>query len=87
MRRAAAEAEVSVPLRTKSDAEALRRALSPETRALKKSRASVHVTRHARLLTLRFLATDLVALRAMFNSFLRLVAAWRRVSVALDTKR
>jgi tRNA threonylcarbamoyladenosine modification (KEOPS) complex Pcc1 subunit len=86
LRGAAAEAEVLIPFRTKWDAEALRRALGPEIRTAKKSRASVRVTRRARLLTLRFLAADLVALRAMVNSFLRLAAAWNRVSVALDAQ-
>jgi len=84
MSRGVAEARVSIPFDKKSDAEALRRALSPETRALKKTRASVHVTRNAGLLTIQFSAADLIALRAMVNSFLRMAAAWRRVCVSLD---
>ena len=82
--RGLAEARVSIPFDEKSDAEALRRALSPETRALKKTRASVHVTRNAGLLTIQFFAEDLIALRAMVNSFLRTAAAWRRVCISLD---
>jgi len=80
LRRAGAEAEVSIPFRTKLDAQALSRALGPEIASSKTSRASVRVTRHGTVVTMRVLAKDLVALRALLNSFLRLGAAWRRVS-------
>jgi len=82
--RALAEANVSIPFEKKSDAEALRRALMPETCLLKKSRASVRVRRKAEFLTFEFFADDLIALRAMVNSYVRTAAAWRRVCVSLD---
>lgn len=84
MKRPKAEAEISLPFSKKSDAEALRRALGPETVAPKTSRASVRVIRRKRVLAMRFFAKDLVALRAMLNSYLRMAATWRRVSEALD---
>jgi tRNA threonylcarbamoyladenosine modification (KEOPS) complex Pcc1 subunit len=84
LRRPKAEAEVSLPFNKKSDAEALRRALSPETARPKTSRASVRVTRRKKVLRISFFAKDFVALRAMLNSYLRMAATWKRVSEALD---
>lgn len=84
MRTAGAEAEIWLPFSKKSDAEALRRALAPETVARETRRASVRVVRRDRVVKMRFSTRDLVALRAMVNSYLRLAATWRRVSEALD---
>ncbi|WP_455284373.1 KEOPS complex subunit Pcc1 [[Eubacterium] cellulosolvens] len=86
MKGARAEAKISLPFGKKSDAEALRRALGPETAAPKTSRASVRVIRHRKVVTMSFYAKDLVALRAMLNSYLRFAAAWKRVSEALDAR-
>ena len=84
MRRPKAEVQISLPFDNKWDAEALRRALCPETVTLKTSRALVRATRRENVLTMSFFSKDLVALRAMLNSYLRMAAAWRRVSEALD---
>ena len=84
MRRAKAAAEVSIDFPTESDAEAMARALIPETVSPRTSRASVQVTRRGRVTKIRFYARDLVALRAMVNSFMRLAATWRRVSETLS---
>lgn len=73
-----------MPFNKRADAEALRRALGPETVAPKTSRASVRVTRRKRVLRISLFAKDLVALRAILNSYLRMAATWRRVSEALD---
>jgi len=83
---ARAEAEISIPYATKSDAEALKRALESETASSKASRASVRVKTQNKVVTMKFLASDLVALRAMLNSFLRLAATWRRISEDLRSR-
>ncbi|HXZ98282.1 MAG TPA: KEOPS complex subunit Pcc1 [Candidatus Acidoferrum sp.] len=89
MQKAKAEAKVSIDFPTESDAKAMARALIPEIAALRKIRASVRVTRHRRTTKLAFYAKDLVALRAMVNSFLRFAITWRRLSETLseDQKR
>ncbi len=84
MLRARTRAEISLPFDKKSDAEAFWQALSPETATSKTNRASVRVTRREKVITMRFFAKDLVALRAMVNSYLRLAATWRRVAQSLD---
>lgn len=76
-----------MPFGKKSDAEALRRALGPESAAPKTSRASVRVIRRRKVVTMSFHARDLVALRALLNSHLRSAAAWKRVSEALDARQ
>ena len=86
MTRTRAEAEILLPFNKSSDAEALRRALAPETTAPKTRRASVRVIRRAKVVRLVFFAEDLVALRAMVNSYLRLAAAWARLSEAMDLR-
>jgi tRNA threonylcarbamoyladenosine modification (KEOPS) complex Pcc1 subunit len=84
LRGAGAEAEIWLPFSKKPDAEALRRALAPEAVARRTRRASVRVVRRDRVVKMRFSARDLIALRAMVNSYLRLAATWRRVSEALE---
>ena len=83
MKDARAEAEVSIDFPNESDAEAIARALIPEIIAPRTSRAYIRVTRQGKVTNIRFYAKDLVALRAMVNSFLRFVAAWRKLSEAL----
>jgi len=82
-----AQAEASIDFRTASDAEAMKRALDPETGGRGATRASVRVTRRGRMTMMRFYATDLVALRAMVNSFLRFAATWRRVCETMGVER
>ena len=82
-----AQAEASIDFRTATDAEAMKRALDPETSAHGTTRASVRVTRRGRMTRIRFYATDLVALRAMVNSFLRFAATWKRVCETMDIER
>ena len=84
MRKAKAEAEVSIDFPNESDPEAIARALIPEIIAPRTSRAHIRVTRQGKVTKIRFYAKDLVALRAMVNSFLRFTAAWRRLSEALS---
>lgn len=84
MKSARAEAEVSIDFPSESDAEAMARALVPETAARRTRRASARVTRQGKVTKMRFYAKDLVALRAMVNSFLRFAATWRRVSETLN---
>lgn len=84
MKNAKAEAEISIDFRTESDAEAMVRALVPEIAAPRTSRASIRVTRRRKVAKITFLAGDLVALRAMVNSFLRFAAIWRKLSDALN---
>ena len=85
MKNAKAEAEVSIDFPTESDAEAMARALIPEIAAPRTRRASLRVTRQGKITKIAFYARDLVALRAMMNSFLRLAATWRRVSETLSS--
>jgi tRNA threonylcarbamoyladenosine modification (KEOPS) complex Pcc1 subunit len=80
LRKAIAEAEISISYATKSDAEALKRALEPEIASSKAGRAFVRVKTQNKVITMKFLASDLLALRAILNSFLRLAATWRRIS-------
>ena len=82
-----AQAEASIDFRTAHDAEAMKRALSPETGAHGTTRASVSVTRRGKITRIRFYATDLVALRAMVNSFLRFAATWKRVCETMGIER
>ncbi len=84
MKDARAEAEVSIDFPNESDAEAIARALVPEIIAPRTSRAHIRVTRQGKVTKIRFYARDLVALRAMVNSFLRFAAAWRRLSETLS---
>jgi len=81
-----AEADISIPFRTKADAEALTRALITEMLASRTTRASVRVTCRGKDVRMRFSASDLVALRAMVNSFLRSAAAWSRLSDTIDER-
>lgn len=85
MKDSKAEAEVSIDFPNESDAEAIARALIPETIAPRTSRAHMRVTRQGKVTKIRFYANDLVALRAMVNSFLRFAAVWRKLSGALST--
>lgn len=87
MKRARAEAEVSVDFPSKSDAEAMVRALIPETATRRTRRASVRVTRQGRVTKMRFYARDLIALRATVNSFLRFAVTWKRLSKTLSSSR
>jgi tRNA threonylcarbamoyladenosine modification (KEOPS) complex Pcc1 subunit len=82
--KAKAEAEVSVDFRTQADARAMARALLPEITATRTKRAHIRVVTHGKATKIVFQAGDLIALRAMVNSFLRFAAAWRRVSDAVD---
>ena len=82
-----AQAEASIDFRTAPDAEAMKRALGPETGAHGATRAAVRVTRRGKITRIRFYATDLVALRAMVNSFLRFAATWRRVCETMGAER
>jgi len=82
---AKAEAEVSIDFPNESDAEAIARALIPEIIAPRTSRTHIQVTRQGKVTKIRFYAKDLVALRAMVNSFLRFAAAWRKLSEGLTT--
>ena len=84
MKGAKAEAKVSIDFPTESDADAMARALIPEITAPRTTRASVRVTRQGKVTNIAFYARDLVALRAMVNSFLRFAVTWRRVSETLN---
>ena len=84
MKNAKAEAAISIDFPTKSDAEAMVRALVPEIAAPRTSRASIRVTKQGKVAKITFIAGDLVALRATVNSFLRYAAVWRKLSEALN---
>jgi tRNA threonylcarbamoyladenosine modification (KEOPS) complex Pcc1 subunit len=84
LKSAKAEAKVSIDFPTESDAVAMVRALIPEITAPRTTRASVRVTRQRKVTNIAFYARDLVALRAMVNSFLRFAVTWRRVSETLS---
>jgi tRNA threonylcarbamoyladenosine modification (KEOPS) complex Pcc1 subunit len=84
LKNARAKAEVSIDFPTESDAQAIASAMTPEMTAPRTTRASVRLTRRGKVTTIAFDARDLVALRAMVNSFLRFAATWRRVSKVLS---
>lgn len=84
MRNATGKAEVSIDFPTESDAQAIAGAMIPEMTSPRTTRASVRVTRRGKVTTIAFDAKDLVALRAMVNSFLRFAATWRKVSKVLS---
>jgi tRNA threonylcarbamoyladenosine modification (KEOPS) complex Pcc1 subunit len=84
LRNAKAEAEVSIDFLNESDAEAIERALVPEIVAPRTSRAFIRVTRQGKVTKMAFYAGDLIALRAMVNSFLRFAAPWRKLCEALS---
>jgi tRNA threonylcarbamoyladenosine modification (KEOPS) complex Pcc1 subunit len=87
LKKAKAEANISIEFATESDAEAIVRALIPEMATQTTSRASFRSTRRGKATVTAFYARDLVALRAMVNSFLRFAATWRRLSEALGMSR
>ena len=84
MKNAKAEAEISIDFLTESDAEAMVRALVPEMAPPRTSRTFIRVIRRGKSTKIAFYARDLVALRAMVNSFLRFAAIWRKLSDALN---
>jgi len=86
LRKVRAEADISIPFRTKADAVALTRALVAEVRASRRTRASVRVNCRGKDVRMRFSASDLVALRALVNSFLRSAAVWSRVSDIINQR-
>lgn len=78
-----ATAQVQIPLGSSRDALAISRALVPEAKSRWNPRAKVAVSRRNRTLLLRVVARDTAALRALLNSYLRFVAAWKRVATAI----
>jgi len=84
LKNAQAEAAISIDFPTESDAEAMVRALVPEIASPRTSRASIRVTKRGKVAKITFIAGDLVALRAMVNSFLRFAAIWRKLAEALN---
>jgi KEOPS complex subunit Pcc1 len=84
LKNAQAEAAISIDFPTESDAEAMVRALVPEIASPRTSRASIRVTKRGKVAKITFIAGDLVALRAMVNSFLRFAAIWRKLSDVLN---
>ena len=82
-----AHAEITIDFCVASDAEAIRRALTPETSVLRTTRASAKITRRGRTMRMKLYARDLVALRAIVNSFLRFAATWKRVCETMDAHR
>jgi tRNA threonylcarbamoyladenosine modification (KEOPS) complex Pcc1 subunit len=87
LKKSKAEANILIDFATESDAEAMVRALIPEIAGQATSRASFRATRRGKATVTAFYARDLVALRAMVNSFLRFAATWRRFSEALSTSQ
>ena len=83
MKNTTAEAKVEIDFPTESDAEAMTRALIPETTVPRTTRAHVRVTRQRKVTKMVFHSRDLIALRAMVNSYLRFAATWRKVSETL----
>jgi len=87
LKNAPAKAEVSIDFPTEYDAQAIARAMIPELTSPRTVRASARVTIRGKVTTIAFDARDLVALRAMVNSFLRFAATWRKVSQVLSSSR
>jgi tRNA threonylcarbamoyladenosine modification (KEOPS) complex Pcc1 subunit len=70
-----AKASILIPVASKNTLLSLFRVLQPEISVLGRERARVIIRRKRRSLQLEFFAKDAIALRAVMNSFLRLISA------------
>jgi tRNA threonylcarbamoyladenosine modification (KEOPS) complex Pcc1 subunit len=81
--KAKAEASVSVTFRSKQQMEAIAQALSPELSHPAGEKAEAQLVKRGRVMRLRFAARDSSSLRAIMNSYLRMLAATLNVSASL----
>jgi len=79
-----ADLSVWVGLSSAVMAETVRRAVLPETRALRHFRSRTSISRNGRVLRVRIVASDLGALRAAANSFLQFVLVARNAVEAVS---
>ena len=72
-------AEIQVRFDTEKQAEAIFRALKPEAKKSPTPRSKVEVSMDGKDLYLKIRAKDMIALRAVFNSHMRFLKAWKEV--------
>lgn len=78
-----AEAEISIMLRTRAQANAIAAALGPETLHPAGQKASAKIIRRGQRLNITFKARDSPSLRAVMNSYLRMLRATTAVCGSL----
>lgn len=78
-----AQATVRVHFRTRQQMNAIAAALGPELHHPASEKAGARILARGRKLNLRFAARDSTALRAIMNSYLRMLAASLNVSYSL----
>ena len=78
-----AEAEVSILLRSRKQLNAISAALTPEAAHPAGEKANARITRRGNQLKLEFKARDSPSLRAIMNSYLRMLKATTTVCVSL----
>jgi len=79
-----ATAKLSIKLNSRRLAASIAKSLSPETSHPAGSKSRVRVRVEQKKLELTFLARDAIALRAIMNSYLRMIRACLKVTEAIE---
>ena len=79
-----ARAKLSVQVKSRRLADAIAKSLGPEVDHPSGSKAHVSIKLNQRTLELKFLARDSSALRAVMNSYLRMISACLKVAEAIE---
>jgi len=79
-----ATAKLSIMLNSRRVAASIARSLSPETNHSAGSKSRVRISVGQKKLELTFIARDATALRAIMNSYLRMIRACLRVTEAIE---
>jgi tRNA threonylcarbamoyladenosine modification (KEOPS) complex Pcc1 subunit len=82
-----AHAKLSVHVRSRRLADAIARSLRPEVDHPVGSKARVAIRVDQKILELKFLAKDTTALRAVMNSYLRIISACLKVTEAIELEK
>jgi tRNA threonylcarbamoyladenosine modification (KEOPS) complex Pcc1 subunit len=80
-------AKLSVQVRSRRVADAIARSLRPEVDHPAGWKARVTVRVDQKILELKFLARDTTALRAVMNSYLRIISACLKVTEAIELEK
>ena len=82
-----AHGKLSVEIKSRRLADAIAESLGPEANHPAGSKARVSIGVDQRTLELKFLARDAAALRAVMNSYLRMIGACMKVTEAIELKK
>ncbi len=78
------EADIAISFKSSSSLDAICRAMIVNEKNPPNAKALVKVGKQGRKLVLRIQADDIPSLRAVLNSNLRTVSAWKRIASDLD---